>query len=209
MGNFTINHYSALTVTSSRVDLRYVLDMAEIPTFAELQTIHSDGSAVLSAAEQTAYLDRMTATLLAGLSLTLDGRSLPLAATGARAVTFPPGAGGLPTMRLELAFTARLGAAHAGSLAYRDDNYATRIGWKEIVATGADGIRPDQSTVPARDLSAALTHYPPDRIDDPPGRHRSRVRLRARRRGCRARRKRPVRRPPRRACRGRRPGTTR
>ena len=39
MGNFTINHYSALTVTSSRVDLRYVLDMAEIPTFAELQTI--------------------------------------------------------------------------------------------------------------------------------------------------------------------------
>ena len=33
LGNFTINHYTALTVGAKAVAVRYILDMAEIPTF--------------------------------------------------------------------------------------------------------------------------------------------------------------------------------
>src|SRR4051812_18317142 len=42
LGNFTVNQYSALTVGLDRVDVFYVVDMAEIPAFQELGTIRAD-----------------------------------------------------------------------------------------------------------------------------------------------------------------------
>ena len=35
LGNFSINHLTRVKVSSDRVELRYVLDQAEIPTFQE------------------------------------------------------------------------------------------------------------------------------------------------------------------------------
>src|SRR4051812_35549552 len=35
LGNFTINHLSAVTISSDRVDVVYTIDQAEIPTFQE------------------------------------------------------------------------------------------------------------------------------------------------------------------------------
>ena len=37
MGNFSISHYAGITVDPRRVEVRYLIDMAEIPTFQELQ----------------------------------------------------------------------------------------------------------------------------------------------------------------------------
>jgi hypothetical protein len=37
LGNFTISHYAALEVGRTDVSVRYVIDMAEIPTFQEMQ----------------------------------------------------------------------------------------------------------------------------------------------------------------------------
>src|SRR5215467_13075013 len=37
MGNFTINHYSGIRVERGWIEIRYFIDMAEIPTFQELQ----------------------------------------------------------------------------------------------------------------------------------------------------------------------------
>src|SRR5262249_6897772 len=58
----------------------------------------------------------------------------PLAA----GIAFPPGAGGLPTMRLVCEFVADLPpTATAGtSLTYADNSFAQRIGWREIVVNG-------------------------------------------------------------------------
>jgi hypothetical protein len=36
LGNFSVNHYSAIHVGTDGVELRHVLDLAEIPTFQEL-----------------------------------------------------------------------------------------------------------------------------------------------------------------------------
>jgi len=33
MGNFSINHYSGIRLEQNFVELRYLIDMAEIPTF--------------------------------------------------------------------------------------------------------------------------------------------------------------------------------
>ena len=35
MGNFSVNHYAKITIGQTSIDLRYLIDMAEIPTFQE------------------------------------------------------------------------------------------------------------------------------------------------------------------------------
>ena len=37
MGNFSVNHYSRITFESDRVRINYFIDLAEIPTYQELQ----------------------------------------------------------------------------------------------------------------------------------------------------------------------------
>ena len=37
LGNFSISQYSALRVAGKEIELRYLIDMAEIPTFQEIQ----------------------------------------------------------------------------------------------------------------------------------------------------------------------------
>jgi len=37
LGNFSISHYSAIHIGKDAVELRYIIDMAEIPTFQEIQ----------------------------------------------------------------------------------------------------------------------------------------------------------------------------
>ena len=42
MGNFSINHYSAITPGRSGVRIDYIIDMAEIPTFQEMPSLDAD-----------------------------------------------------------------------------------------------------------------------------------------------------------------------
>jgi ABC-type nickel/cobalt efflux system permease component RcnA len=168
MGNFSISHYAALRVEPDGVRLRYVLDLAEIPTFQALQ---AEG---LPAEPEhpgvRAYLARAVETLADGLAVELDGRRLPLRSEAAELV-FPPGAGGLPTLKLGVVYRAALprgDAPAASTLTYRDGNYPERAGWKEIVATTAPGVTLVDSTVPEQGRSRELTDYPTDPADSPP-----------------------------------------
>src|SRR5712692_9440241 len=82
LGNFTINRYSLVDPSGSRIYVRYVLDMAEIPTFQALPTVHSAG--------QAAYARDLVAQIRRGLELTVDGRPPPLTPV-AHELAFPPG----------------------------------------------------------------------------------------------------------------------
>jgi ABC-type nickel/cobalt efflux system permease component RcnA len=168
MGNFSISHYTAIRVEPDGVRLRYVLDLAEIPTFQALQ---AEG---LSAESEhpgvRAYLARAVETLADGLTVELDGRRLPLRSEGAE-LLFPPGAGGLPTLKLGVVYRTALPRGDGAStavLAYRDGNYPERAGWKEIVATAAPGVTLVGSTVPEHDRSRELSDYPTDPAETPP-----------------------------------------
>src|SRR4051812_8103618 len=72
MGNFSINQYSALTVGNGRVELRYIVDMAEIPTFQELSKIRVDHSTDLTPKERDAFITQKTAELSEGLTLSVN-----------------------------------------------------------------------------------------------------------------------------------------
>src|SRR5213593_3999807 len=70
LGNFTINRYSLVDASGSRIYVRYVLDMAEIPTFQAQPRVRTEGEA--------AYAHGLVAQVGRGLELTVDGRLLRL-----------------------------------------------------------------------------------------------------------------------------------
>ena len=168
MGNFSISHYAAIHVEPEWVRVHYLLDLAEIPTF---QVLQADGLPPEPEHPGVrAYLARAAETLADGLALELDGRRLALRGEATELI-FPPGAGGLPTLKLRVVYRAALPRADAtatATLTYRDGNYPERAGWKEIVATAAPGVTLVASTVPERDRSRALSDYPTDPAASPP-----------------------------------------
>ncbi len=166
LGNFTVNHYAGLRVTSSGVHLDVVIDRAEIPTFQVRRTLDADADGESSAEELDAVRVDGCAEVLGGLSLTAAGSALAPRLTAA-GVTFPPGNGGLSTMRLVCEFEAPFAAALAGAttIAFHDTFMAERIGWREIIVEG-DGTTID-GELPSATVSARLSAYPKELIGTP------------------------------------------
>lgn len=168
LGNFSISHYTSLRVTQEAIELHYMLDLAEIPTFQELQ----EASLVPEVGHPslTPYLTRQSDGLREGLRLEVNGQRLALLPITSE-ILFPPGAGGLPTMKLGFLYRAPYDAVPTDRpyhLHYRDNNFPGRAGWHEIVAVADSGVTLVQSSAPERDRSQALTDYPTDLLNSPP-----------------------------------------
>ena len=175
LGNFTINRYAALHVGQRALTVHYVVDMAEILAFQTITEIDKNGDGTIDPDEREAYLSRAPADLARHLILTVDGREQPLTA-GRRTFSLPPGAGGLPTLRLEVNFEASLPSAR-GAVEFRDGNFPGRLGWQEIIADASEGIALAESTVPGTDRSRALRDYPTDLLASPPQVSEARFRM--------------------------------
>ncbi len=168
MGNFSISHYSSILITGGNVEVRYFIDMAEIPTFQEIQS--TGIVAQLGDPSLAPYLAHEANVLRAGLLLEIDGQQVELRTVDQDAL-FTPGAGGLPTMKLGLVYRATLENLSSGSahrVHYLDKNFAGHSGWKEIVVLAGDGVSLLSSSAPATDRSAQLSNYPTDLLNSPP-----------------------------------------
>jgi len=175
LGNFTVNRYAAVHVGAQAVTVRYVVDMAEIPAFQEIRRIDADGDGAIAPGERDAYLARVPDELGASLALTVDGAGVALT-PGERSLEEPPGAGGLPTLRLDITYGAPLRTVRA-AVELHDRNFSGRPGWQEIVADADQGIVLADSTVPRTDRSQALRAYPADQLASPPQVTEARFRL--------------------------------
>jgi hypothetical protein len=165
MGNFSINHYSALSIGKKSVQIRYVIDMAEIPTFQEMRQFNLRPEP--DNPEMERYLASQEGKLVSGLSLNIDGRPVRLTSRS-RHIQFTEGAGGLSTMKIDLALEGDIGASPATrNLNWADSNFAERAGWKEVVVV-ADGVRLLSNSAPSTDRSNGLTTYSTDAIASPP-----------------------------------------
>jgi nickel/cobalt transporter (NicO) family protein len=142
LGNFTINRFSRIEVAGPRVYVHYVLDLAEIPTF-QAGRIDARG-----------YARRIAR----GALLTVDGRRVRLLPVE-WVLAHPNGAGGLKTTRLEVILRGPKLAARS-DVAYRDTNYADRIGWKEVVVGDAASRSNELRAYPKDLLSSpfSITH---------------------------------------------------
>jgi hypothetical protein len=176
LGNFSISQYSAIQIEQDAIALRYFIDMAEIPTFQELQS--REIPADPADPRVSRYLRDTADALKANLRLEIDGKRVALDVRSAE-VIFPPGAADLPTMKIALLMAAPLASPRGGveTLWYRDDNFAARTGWKEVVAIAHSGSTVIESSVPDRDRSRELSDYPTDLLDSPPQTREARVRF--------------------------------
>jgi ABC-type nickel/cobalt efflux system permease component RcnA len=156
LGNFTVNRYARVELHPAEVRVRYVVDMAEIPTFQEKAALEQGRDRYV--AERAAQLGR-------GLEVWLDGQPLPLGLRSAE-LDLPPGQGGLPTLRLALWLAGPLPEGPS-ELRFRDANFAERIGWRETVVRAAEGVRIVESNAPSEDRSNELRDYPADLLDRP------------------------------------------
>jgi ABC-type nickel/cobalt efflux system permease component RcnA len=148
LGNFTVNHYAGIEMAGDRVFLRYVLDLAEIPTFQSGETVAAPGYAT---------------ELARRLELRLDGVRAQLMPVTHR-VSRTKGAGGLPTLRFEAVYAA--GGAGSG-LTFVDRTFPDRIGWREITVRARDGARLIGASVPAESRSDELRAYPQSLLASP------------------------------------------
>ncbi|HYH87690.1 MAG TPA: sulfite exporter TauE/SafE family protein [Solirubrobacteraceae bacterium] len=152
LGNFSVNHLTEVSVSAERVDVRYILDQAEVPTFQQ------------RGVAQAEVLRGIRAEVARGVRVTVDGRAAPLTAVGPPRLALRPGSGGLKTTRFELALRAP--ARDARSVVLRDDTYGGRVGWRAIVARPGRGTAV-RTGAPASDPTRRLTRYPEALLESP------------------------------------------
>jgi hypothetical protein len=135
-------------IAQRSVEVHYILDQAEIPTFQEMQLFDRDGDGAITGAERGPLLERKIAEIEPDLRLSVDGRDIALGAPRSPTLAFPPGQGGLSLTRVEASFVAPIpSGAHTVEL--RDDTYGDRVGWKAIEILPGEGTDV-RSSVPAR-----------------------------------------------------------
>src|SRR5512144_2381643 len=78
LGNFTINHYAELQVSQTAIAIDFVLDMAEIPAFQEINQFDANGNGQADAVEAEAYHAQKCKSLQPDLHLLLNDKALPL-----------------------------------------------------------------------------------------------------------------------------------
>jgi ABC-type nickel/cobalt efflux system permease component RcnA len=164
LGNFTINHYAGLQVAPDGVGIDYVLDMAEIPAFQEINQLDTNHNHQAEPAETGNYPTAKCHEVNSHLELRINQQPLALSLENS-AVEFPPGVGGLATLRLSCTFRGSMASVGANQLVFEDKFYPKRLGWREITVS-ADGV-PIQGNFTSSSISKRLTDYPNDLLSSP------------------------------------------
>jgi nickel/cobalt exporter len=165
LGNFTINRYSGIVLSPGRIEVRYVLDMAEIPTFQEQPNVDVNGDGTVDVAEGQAWADRAAPVVMSNLSVTVGASPVALRVEGDR-MRFREGQAGLPILYFTATFGGSLPSTD-GRLTYADGNYPGRIGWKEITVRSLQGVSVIGSSIPTSSISRELLAYPQDLLSSP------------------------------------------
>jgi nickel/cobalt transporter (NicO) family protein len=162
LGNFSVNHYMRFEAVPGGVEMRYAMDLAEIPTFELLRSWGMERTSPRADLDRKAveqarlWMDQLVVQIDAKqMQPTFEDASLAIV----------DGAGNLPILRI----TSRMRiGAKGGRLQYEDHNFEGRAGWKEIVIAAAPGARLESASQTDQERSQALTAYPPDPMVAPP-----------------------------------------
>jgi nickel/cobalt transporter (NicO) family protein len=164
LGNFTINHYAGVQIAPDGVEIDYVLDMAEIPAFAEINQLDTNRNRKTESVEAVEYASQKCQEANSHLQLLIDEQPVALKAVNS-AVEFPPGVGGLSSLRLSCDFHQAIKLVSANQLVFEDKFYPQRLGWREITVV-ANSI-PIQGNFTSNSITNRLTNYPNNLLSSP------------------------------------------
>jgi hypothetical protein len=159
LGNNTVNRQAGLTIARTTISLRYLVDLAEIPTLLATADADENGDGNTSADEWDRYARRYSMQIGEGVDARIDGDKLNLKLLHTQWQRMP-GAAGLYTLRIEADFAAPLRAHGGMKIEYRDRRHAEEPGWKEVFISAADGLALDAADVPRASQSQDLRVYP-------------------------------------------------
>jgi ABC-type nickel/cobalt efflux system permease component RcnA len=164
LGNFTINQYCGLQLTSESVNVRYAVVFGQLPALRELHVADTNGDGVTTQAERDAYAGHLAPALAQGLRLIIDGSPAPLRTQGWSS-SLPSEQGGF-SLRLDVQYSAALprGERATHTLSFVNGNYADQFGWNEITVQSASAAVFDTdafSTSLTSALTAAVQTLPP------------------------------------------------
>jgi nickel/cobalt transporter (NicO) family protein len=160
MGNFSVSHYTRLVPSTGGVEVTYVLDLAEIPTyilFRDWKLDEKSPQAEAKVAEQAQEWAK-------GLEFQSAGRAVEPKFLRAE-IRVSEGAGGLSVARIASTFELE---GVKSPLTFEDHNFPERAGWKEIVIRSGAGVAIVKASQGDVERSKALTEYPADPTSAPP-----------------------------------------
>ncbi|MEI1372904.1 sulfite exporter TauE/SafE family protein [Nostoc sp. UHCC 0926] len=164
LGNFTINHYAGVQVAQDGVGIDYVLDMAEIPAFQEINQLDTNHNRKAEPVETVQYPDQKCHEVNSHLELLINKQPLALSLIKST-VEFPLGVGGLSTLRLSCNFHGTTELVGANQLIFEDQFYPQRLGWREITVA-ANGV-PIQGDFTSSSITNRLRDYPTNLLSSP------------------------------------------
>ncbi|MBK7597481.1 MAG: sulfite exporter TauE/SafE family protein [Acidobacteria bacterium] len=166
LGQFSINHFARIEIGSERVRVRYVIDLAEVPTFQASRLADVDSSGSLSVGELNDYLEKIAPGYVENLVLMAGGKRVTLDRTGTKEIGLLPGtsgseAMGLAILRIVLNLEGRVDiSSQPIHFTFEDKNESDRPGWRELVLSQGDGIAVFNSTIFGNSLTDELKAYP-------------------------------------------------
>jgi ABC-type nickel/cobalt efflux system permease component RcnA len=142
-GFSSINRYIGVECSDERgVRLAYLLDFAELPSYAEIEQLDTNHDGNVTPEEQRAYLDARLAPLVAGWAVEVNGARASPRVTGSSLAVLE-GERGLSTVRIsaEVGLDG-VGVRDAGGGEVRvhvvDRSFAEAPGWREMAAADSE-----------------------------------------------------------------------
>lgn len=166
LGLSSINRYVGVQMHAREIEVDYLLDLAEIPAWTEIESLDTNHDSAVTPPERDRYLDGLVARLRPHLELRAGGAPCELREVF-RTMEAPPGQNGLSTLRIAVEFRAALPATCGPrcEVAVRDTFYANRGGWREIGAQGTAAATVVASSLPPGPRAGATLVYPTDPDD--------------------------------------------
>jgi nickel/cobalt exporter len=158
LGNFTVNQYCGLKLTTDAVDVHYAVVFGQLPALRELHLADADGDGVTTQAERDAYIERLAPGFARDLRLAVDGSPVALHALHWTS-SLPTEQGGF-SLRLDVDFNGVLPAAAGNTrhtLTFNNQNYPGQIGWNEITVQAPPSIAVFDTNAFSTSLTAGLT----------------------------------------------------
>ncbi|HEY7913804.1 MAG TPA: sulfite exporter TauE/SafE family protein, partial [Blastocatellia bacterium] len=129
----------------------------------------TDNDGAHSSSELDSYAASKAVEYCGGLFLSIDGARHDLRLISKR-ISVPAGAGGLPTLRVELDYAASFAPgleSPARLLRFESTNHKDRSGWREIVASSESGVSIFNSSAFGNAVTDELKAYPEEMLDAP------------------------------------------
>jgi nickel/cobalt transporter (NicO) family protein len=157
LGNSSVNQLGALTFHPDRVDLRAVVDFAELPTLQNRPAANAKGTA--------AYADTTCGMVAGGYAVAIGSERLTWTVQRS-SLTYHPGSAGLSTSRLTCEMSAAARLDRLAAVTVENTYLADRVGWRELTASG-QGVRLSGEAPPTTSASDELLAYPADLLAAP------------------------------------------